>query len=241
MAIPGQADQHEHDTRLRLRSARVRPAKPARRTAASGSSRLRPGQGNVCAGRSPDRPGALSPGAGQPPRQGQRALLPRAVPCRAGVTAPAASGSRMTNWQPFPALRTPICPRCASMIPRAMLRPSPAPSPVAGVRAVSPRNPTSNTRGRCSAGIPPQESDTLTVAMPDSWSASTSTAPSAGVCRIALTTRLRSARPTAAVSTRTGRPGTAAPRSRTPLARASGSALVSASPIRSPRPTTCLG
>ena len=50
-------------------------------------------------------------------------------------------------------------------------------------------------------------------------------------------TRLRSARPTSAASTNTGGLDEAKPRSCTPLARASGSALVSASPMSSPSST----
>ena len=61
-----------------------------------------------------------------------------------------------------PGVAYPDLAECASTMPRAMLSPSPAPSSGAGVRAGSPRNATSKTRGRCSAGIPPQESDTLT-------------------------------------------------------------------------------
>ena len=64
-----------------------------------------------------------------------------------------------------------------------------------------PRNATSNTRGRSPGGMPPQASDTLTQAIPLCTSASTSTPPSAGVCRIALVTRLRRARPISAAST----------------------------------------
>ena len=143
----------------------------------------------------------------------------------------------MRNWQPGPALRTAIWPECASTMPRAIERPSPPPDCGPGVRADSPRNATSKTRGRSSGGIPPQASDTVTQAIPLCTSASTSTPPSDGVCLIALVTRLRSARPISAVSMNTGMPRTAAPVSRTPLDRATGSALATTSATRSSRPT----
>ena len=74
--------------------------------------------------------------------------------------------------------------------------------------------------------------------MPESSLPTISTLPSDGVCRIALTTRLPSARPNSAESTNTGSLEPAEAGSRTPLARASGSALVSTSLIRSPSPTS---
>src|SRR5271165_119487 len=163
--------------------------------------------------------------------------------CRRGTvrlmagTPGRASGSLMRNWQPGPALRTAIWPECASTMPRAIESPSPAPSCGPGVRADSPRNATSNTRGRSPGGIPPQASDTLTQAIPLCTSASTSTPPSDGVCLIALVTRLRRARPISAESTKTGMPRTAAPVSRTPLCRATGSALATTSATRSSSPT----
>ncbi len=45
----------------------------------------------------------------------------------AADTSGRANGSVMRNWQPGPALRTPICPEWASTMPRAIGRPSPAP------------------------------------------------------------------------------------------------------------------
>ena len=61
-------------------------------------------------------------------------------------------------------MRTAIWPECASTMPRAMDRPRPPPCWGPGVRALSPRNATSKTRGRSSGGIPPQASATLTQA-----------------------------------------------------------------------------
>src|SRR5215469_17381864 len=63
-----------------------------------------------------------------------------------------ASGSLIRNWQPGPVFRTLIWPECASTIPRAIDRPRPAPPDGSGVRALSPRNATSNTRGRSPGG-----------------------------------------------------------------------------------------
>ncbi len=93
-------------------------------------------------------------------------------------------------------------PRC----PRAIARPSPAPpSRRRGPAPASPRNATSNTRGRSSSGMPPQPSLTddarhaVVRAGPRP-----STVPSDGVCLIALTTRLRQRPAQLAASASTG-------------------------------------
>jgi hypothetical protein len=86
--------------------------------------------------------------------------------------------------------------------------------------------------------MPPHWSITLTVAIPAWISPSTSIVPEAGVCLMALLTRLRTARPISAVSMSTGMPRTAEPASRIPLARATGSALASTSATMSSSPTS---
>ena len=61
---------------------------------------------------------------------------------------------------------TATSPRCASTRPRTIASPRPPPPPswswcrFRGVRAASPRNATSNTRGRSSSGMPPHASVT---------------------------------------------------------------------------------
>ena len=103
------------------------------------------------------------------------------VRSRAG-TPPRASGSLIRNWQPGPALRTPIWPECASTMPRAMDRPSPAPSSARRARGLAAERHVEHARqvpgrdaaarvGHGHAGHPALDS------------ASTSTPPSAGVCR----------------------------------------------------------
>ena len=62
--------------------------------------------------------------------------------------------------------------------------------------------------------------------------------PSGGVCLIAFVTRFLTARPNSAGSMRTAMPEAAAPVSRTPFARATGSALAATSAIRSSSPTS---
>ncbi len=95
---------------------------------------------------------------------------------------------------------------------------------------------------RRSAAAGPRESrrtspDTLTMAIPDSQSPTTSTEWSDGVCRMALITNCAApARPRRCPPIRAGRQA-AEPRNSTPLARPRAPALARASPIRSSRPT----
>ena len=79
-----------------------------------------------------------------------------------------ATGNRTTNRQPSVMFCTSTRPPCASTRPRTIASPSP-PRPLrrrrcAGVRAGSPRNATSKTRGRSASGMPPQASATASQA-----------------------------------------------------------------------------
>ena len=104
-----------------------------------------------------------------------------------------------------------------------------------GVRAPVPRQPVSKTRGRSSVGdaaaaVGDREHHGPALA---SCARATATVPSAGVCRMALTSRFASTRVISRPSTSTGTASTPSPTSRTPCSRASGSAPAIASPTRS--------
>ena len=85
--------------------------------------------------------------------------------------------------------------------------------------------------------MPPHASATVMRTWSSPLSALTSMVPSLGVCRIALSSRLRITRPNSSGSTCTGRSVALSPMRRTPFARATGSALASASSTRSPAAT----
>ncbi len=113
----------------------------------------------------------------------------------------------------------------------------PEPPPDPGVRAASPRNATSNTRGRSASGIPPQPSVTANQPPSPSRPPLTVTVPSEGVYRIALRSRLARIRDSSGSLARTtGQPDSSAT-SRTPRAAATGAAEATASETTSPSAT----
>ena len=95
-------------------------------------------------------------------------------------------------------------------MPLTMARPSPAPRPTAGsrtgVRAGLPCQATSKTRSMSSLEMPPHASVTLSSIASPTCRPVTSTTPSAGVCRIALMSRLDTTRDSSPGSAVTKRP-----------------------------------
>ena len=134
-------------------------------------------------------------------------------------------------------------PSCAATMPRVIAKPSPAPAPRPGwwVRDGSPRKPTSNTRARSSGAIPPHSSETVTSAVGavgSSVARSTiCTVPCWQVCRMALTSRLVSARFSSAPLPTTSAVEVARPTRRTPCRPATGSSAATQSETRSSRLT----
>jgi EmrB/QacA subfamily drug resistance transporter len=190
--------------------------------------------------RRPAAPAPLAPEELPAPAQSLRARhdsgrerLPRALRPDEGQAVQEQAGSLISKQQPTPVFSTRTLPWWASTTPRTIARPSPAPLPGAGLRASVPRQARSKTRGRSASGMPPQPSATASRASPSSGLASTCTQPPGGVCRMALASRLVSARDSSRGSARTASCPVALPSSRTPCSRASASVLASTSLTRS--------
>ena len=143
------------------------------------------------------------------------------------------------NRQPAPWLLTTTVPRWASTSPRTMASPRPAPASGSGVRAPVPRHPTSKTDSRSPGSMPPHASVTESSTISPARRPSTSTTPSAGVCRMAFITRLPTTRERAAGSARTSTSGPISPLTSTRRERATGSAPASDSLTTSRRTVGC--
>ena len=214
----------------RLRRARARWSPASTGSATSGTSpRPASGSGGSCGGGRPCRSPRES-------RSSPRRRLAAVLACGAGRGRRAVqeqAGSRISKRQP------PRCSRrarCPGGPPRRRAR-----SPGRGRRRCRARGCARRCRarpGRTRAGgrlpgcrrsrrRPPA------AASPSSGLASTCTQPPGGVCRMALASRLVSARDSSRGSARTASCPAARPASRTPRSRASASVLASTSLTRS--------